>query len=90
MSFKRNKKQDSKRIPWKRRENLRKGNLDRRRKQWFQKSLREAEFLRTNIRTTMDWTRKGIRTERQMGRDGGIYGKVIKERDEKEILVMEN
>lgn len=38
----------------------------------------------------MDWTRKGIRTERQMGRDGGIYGKVIKERDEKEILVMEN
>lgn len=56
MSFKRNKKQDSKRIPWKRRENLRKGNLDRRRKQWFQKSLREAEFLRTNIRTTrMEW-----------------------------------
>lgn len=39
----------------------------------------------------MDGTQKGIRerTERQMGRDGGIYGKVTKERGEKEILVME-
>lgn len=37
--------------------NLRKGNLDRRREQWFQKRLREAEFLRTNLRIVrMEWT----------------------------------
>lgn len=57
MGFKRSNKQDAKRIPWKRRENLRKGNLDRRREQWFQKRLREAEFLRTNLRIVrMEWT----------------------------------
>lgn len=36
-------------------ENVRKGSLDRR-KQWFQKSLKEAEFLWTNVRATrMEW-----------------------------------
>lgn len=40
----------------------------------------------------MDETRKGIRerTERPVGKDRGIYGKVIKEGGEKEVLVMEN
>lgn len=37
-------------------------------------------------------TRKGVRegTESPMGKDRGIYGKVIKEMGEKEVLVMEN
>lgn len=40
----------------------------------------------------MDGTRKVIRerTVRPMDKDKGIYGKVIKERGEKEVLVMEN
>lgn len=56
LGFRRNNKDGSKRIQWKRRENLRKVNLGRKKEEWFQKSLRDAEFLRTNTRAKrMEW-----------------------------------